>query len=61
VIYKNRIIEHILYFPVIINSGKNAITTISLAPMSVKPDYKKQGFGGALIKAGLKRAKEPGF
>jgi hypothetical protein len=29
------------------------VTTLSLAPMSVMPDYQKKGIGGVLINSGL--------
>jgi putative acetyltransferase len=60
-ILKNKIIGHILYFPITIVTGKNFTTTLCLAPMAVLPGYQKKGVGGALIKEGLLIAKELGF
>jgi putative acetyltransferase len=60
-IHKNKIVGHILYFPIIIITEKNVVRTLSLAPMAVLPDYQKKGIGGTLIKAGLEKAKELGF
>ena len=60
-IHENRIIGHILYFPITIKTEKKVHSTLSLEPMAVMPDYQKKGVGGALIKAGLEKAKELGF
>jgi predicted N-acetyltransferase YhbS len=60
-IYENKTVGHILYFPITIVADKSVIATLSLAPMAVLPDYQKKGVGGALITAGLKKAKELGF
>lgn len=55
------IVGHILFFPVVINSGSGINSTLSLGPMSVLPEYQKKGIGGALIINGLKKAQKLGF
>jgi putative acetyltransferase len=60
-IYKDKIVGHIMFFPVSIMSEKNIFGTLSLGPMSVLPEYQNMGIGGNLIRAGLKKAKELGF
>jgi len=55
------IIGHILFFPVIIQSDSNNFTSLSLAPMSVLPEYQNRGIGTELVKSGLEKAVELGF
>lgn len=60
-VYNNNIIGHILFFPITIITLKSIITTLSLAPMAVLPEYQNKGVGSALITEGLKKAKDLGF
>jgi putative acetyltransferase len=46
----NKIVGHILFFPIKIISQENEYETLSLAPMSVLPNYQKMGIGSKLIK-----------
>jgi predicted N-acetyltransferase YhbS len=39
----NKVVGHILFFPIKIISQKNEYETLSLAPMSVLPNYQKMG------------------
>jgi putative acetyltransferase len=59
--FNNKIIGHILFFPIYISSENNKIQTLSLAPMSIMPGFQNKGLGGDLITAGLKAADEMGF
>ena len=54
---ESQIIGHIMFTISKIN-GKEILT---LAPVSVLPNYQNQGVGSALIKEGLKKAKYLGF
>ena len=58
----SRIVGHIL-FSIISIEGTDCPDRISLAlaPMAVIPEYQKEGVGKALVREGLKRAKELGF
>ena len=49
------IIGHILFFPIIIESNQNNFSSLSLAPMSVVPEYQNIGIGTRLVKNGLKK------
>jgi len=60
-VFDNKIIGHILFFPVTIVTPGDAYTTLSLAPMAVLPDFQKIGIGEKLIIEGLERAKSLGF
>ena len=55
------IIGHVLFFPIIIKSKQTSFSSLSLAPMSVVPEYQNKGIGTELVKNGLKKVREPGF
>ena len=46
----NKIVGHILFFPIKVISQKNEYENLSLAPMSVLPNYQKMGIGSKLLK-----------
>ena len=56
----NKIIGHILFYPVKI-AGDKLFETLSLAPISVLPEYQRKGIGSALITAGINLASQMGF
>ena len=51
-----RVVGHIAFFPVTISDGTQ--NWYGLGPVSVLPEYQRQGIGKALIEAGLRRLKE---
>jgi putative acetyltransferase len=57
----SKIIGHILFYPIIIKDDDKEYTTLALAPMSVLPEYQKEGIGSKLILEGFKKALELGF
>ena len=56
-----QIIGHILFFPIKIKSGDLEYETLSLAPMSVLPEFQGKGVGGRLILKGIEVANKFGF
>ena len=61
-----KIVGHILFYPVVIKSGAGdeeyeEYKIISLAPLSVRPEFRKQGIGGRLIKEGLEACRKLGY
>jgi predicted N-acetyltransferase YhbS len=60
-VYYNKVVGHILFFPIQINSGFQKHTTLALAPMSVLPEFQKKGIGKKLVRAGLIKSKELAF
>ncbi len=48
-----RVIAHILFSPVIIETESGTVDAIGLGPMSVLPDRQREGIGSQLVKAGL--------
>src|SRR3990172_1908828 len=53
-----KLVGHILFYPIKIESKNKTHSPLALAPMSVLPEYQKKGIGGKLIKVGLKKAKD---
>ncbi len=51
---------HILFYPVVIESGAGAHQTLALAPMAVIPELQNKGIGSALVTEGLEAAKRQG-
>lgn len=51
-----RVVGHIAFSPVTISDGSR--NWYGLGPVSVLPEYQRQGIGKALIRAGLSRLKE---
>ena len=59
--YKKRIIGHILFYPIEIQTKRNKVDSLALAPISVLPSFQHKGVGGRLIKEGLEAAQKLGF
>ncbi|HST20226.1 MAG TPA: N-acetyltransferase [Blastocatellia bacterium] len=49
----DRVVGHILFSPVTIESDKESLAAVGLAPMSVLPEFQNQGIGSRLVRAGL--------
>lgn len=58
---EGKILGHILFTPATIENGQKQFQTLVLGPVSVLPEFQKQGIGGELIKAGHKKAIDCGF
>ena len=58
---EGEIVGHILLTKIKIVSEQNSFDSLTLAPVSVKPEYQNQGIGGQLIKTAHEKAKELGF
>lgn len=56
-----KIVGHILFSPIKINSAAGSTPALSLAPMAVPPEYQNQGIGTALIKYGLDECRRSGY
>lgn len=59
--FKDKIVGHILFFPIKIQDGSKKHESLALAPMAVLPDFQNKGIGGQLVIKGLEIAKELGF
>ena len=54
---ENKLIGHLLLFPVSIKTNDSIIKTLSLGPIAVHPNYQRLGVGKKLIKKGMIIAK----
>ncbi len=59
--YNERVIGHILFFPIVIRTQETEIESLALAPLSVSPEFQKMGVGRRLIEDGLRKAREIGY
>ncbi|MCI9061206.1 MULTISPECIES: GNAT family N-acetyltransferase [Romboutsia] len=57
----NKIVGHILFTKINIESNKESFESLALAPLSVLLDYQNKGVGKALMNYGLEVAKNLGY
>ena len=57
----NKIVGHIMFSPVTITPTPKAFRAVGLAPLSVLPDFQRQGIGSMLAREGLKKCVVAGF
>ena len=55
-----RVVGHILFSSIIIESQSGALPALSLAPMAVLPEFQNQGIGSELVRHGLRESKRLG-
>ena len=55
-----KIVGHIVFSPVTVNSTSDAWTALGLGPMAVAPDRQGRGIGAALVRAGLDECRKTG-
>lgn len=56
-----RVIGHILFSPVTIETANGLIEGIGLAPLAVSPERQNEGIGSRLSEEGLTRCREGGY
>lgn len=56
-----QLVGHILFTPLKIENEQETFESLVLGPVSVLPEFQKQGIGGQLILAGHQKARELGF
>ena len=57
---KDKVVGHILFSPVLIESEGKSYPAVGLGPMAVLPDYHKTGIGTKLVAAGLEECRRLG-
>ena len=57
----NKIVGHIMFSPVTITLAPKAFRAVGLAPLSVLPEFQRQGIGSMLTREGLKKCAAAGF
>ena len=55
-----KVVGHILFSWLLVESQSRSIRAAALAPMAVLPGHQRQGIGGALIRAGLEACRNAG-
>jgi putative acetyltransferase len=55
-----RVLGHVLFSPVTIETGERELVGVGLAPMSVIPERQNQRIGSLLVERGLRRCREEG-
>jgi putative acetyltransferase len=55
-----RVVGHILFSPVTIETSERELVGVGLAPMSVIPERQNQRIGSLLVEDGLRRCREEG-
>jgi putative acetyltransferase len=48
-----RVVGHILFSPIVIETHKGAVPALALATMAVRPELQNQGIGSQLVRQGL--------
>jgi putative acetyltransferase len=56
----DRVVGHLFFSPATIQSLDRSWSALGLAPLSVLPEYQRQGIGTALMKAGLEECRQAG-
>jgi putative acetyltransferase len=56
----DRVVGHLLFSPATIESLDRSWSALGLAPLSVLPEYQRQGIGTALMQAGLEKCRQSG-
>jgi len=56
----DKVIGHILFSPVTIESGNTSFEALGLGPMSILPSYQRKGVGSQLVRTGLQECKRLG-
>ena len=57
----NKIVGHIMFSPVTITLAPKTFRAVGLAPLSVLPEFQRQGIGSTLAREGLKKCAVAGF
>jgi putative acetyltransferase len=55
------IVGHILFSTLDVTVDGRALKALALAPMAIRPDRQRSGIGGAVVRAGLERARAEGW
>jgi putative acetyltransferase len=59
-IVETQVVGHILFTPVQVGDMASGPSAVGLAPMSVLPEYQRQGIGSQLVRAGLEECRVQG-
>lgn len=54
------IVGHIMFSPVVVESGQSSFEALALSPMAVLPECQRQGIGSQLVRVGLEECRRLG-
>jgi len=54
---KDRVLGHMVFSRIAVDSGEREIPALALAPLAVLPAFQRLGIGSALVSAGLERCR----
>ena len=54
----DKVVGHILFSPVTVESDRETFAAVGLAPMAVLPEHQNQGVGSKLVKTGLDQCRK---
>ncbi|KPK14446.1 MAG: GCN5 family acetyltransferase, partial [Nitrospira bacterium SG8_3] len=57
---EGKVVGHILFSPIAIETELGLVRVLSLAPMAVLPEFQRQGIGSELVRKGLKECERFG-
>lgn len=60
-IYEGKVVGHILFSPVTIDSESSSTSAVGLGPMAVLPSLQRKGIGSKLVSNGLKECQRLGY
>lgn len=52
-IKNEKVVGHLLFSPIIIQTLKGDIPALALAPLAIRPEFQNQGIGSEIVKRGL--------
>jgi putative acetyltransferase len=58
--FDDRVVGHILFSPITIESNLRNIRGLGLAPLAVLPEYQRRGIGSSLVTKGLEECRKKG-
>ena len=56
----NRVVGHVLFSPITIESNPKNMRSLGLAPLAVLPEYQRRGIGSSLVTKGLEECRKKG-
>lgn len=57
---EGKVLGHILFSPIVIESREQTVPALALAPLAVTPTRQREGIGSQLVQAGLSKCRELG-
>jgi putative acetyltransferase len=57
---EGRVVGHILFSPVTVETGERELAGLGLAPVAVLPEFQNRGVGSSLVEQGIERCREVG-